>query len=61
MGHGPASLIPGAFPLDPGFAATILSRIPLGHGGDAAVFLASLASAVVTGASPRADGGWTAL
>ncbi len=51
---------------DDGFRAQLLSRIPLGRVGDpvdvaaAVVFLASPASAMVTGATLMIDGGWTA-
>lgn len=51
---------------DPSFAADVLARIPLGRlaqpqdVAEAAVFLASDASRMVTGASLLVDGGWTA-
>ncbi|MBM3516753.1 MAG: glucose 1-dehydrogenase [Alphaproteobacteria bacterium] len=51
---------------DPGLRAEALSRIPLGRLGQvgdvmgAAVFLASRAAALITGASLLIDGGWTA-
>ena len=50
----------------PEFAADTLSRIPLGRIGHvddvmgSVVFLASDASALMTGASLVVDGGWTA-
>ena len=55
-----------SFLAEPGFAADILSRIPLGRAGTAdaaagaAVFLASPAASLTTGACLRVDGGWTA-
>ena len=51
---------------NPGFAADTLARIPLGRVGQvtdlmgAIVFLASDASALMTGSSLVVDGGWTA-
>ena len=51
---------------DPEFKASVLSRIKLGRVGrvedlmGAAVFLASDASSLMTGASLLIDGGWTA-
>jgi NAD(P)-dependent dehydrogenase (short-subunit alcohol dehydrogenase family) len=51
---------------DPAFRARVLSRIKLGRLGavedlmGAAVFLASDASALMTGTSLVIDGGWTA-
>ncbi len=51
---------------DDAFRADLLSRIPLGRVGDpidvaaAVVFLASPASAMVTGTTLMIDGGWTA-
>lgn len=51
---------------DPAFRADVLGRIPLGRLGQcedvasAVVFLASPASAMVTGDSLKVDGGWTA-
>jgi NAD(P)-dependent dehydrogenase (short-subunit alcohol dehydrogenase family) len=51
---------------DPAFKASVLGRIPLGRIGQAedlmgaALFLASDASAMVTGTSLLVDGGWTA-
>jgi NAD(P)-dependent dehydrogenase (short-subunit alcohol dehydrogenase family) len=51
---------------DPAFASDVLARIPLGRlaqpedVAQAAVYLASDASAMVTGASLLVDGGWTA-
>jgi NAD(P)-dependent dehydrogenase (short-subunit alcohol dehydrogenase family) len=52
---------------DETFRAEVLGRIPLGRLGTveevaaAIVFLASPAASLVTGASLRADGGWTAI
>ena len=52
---------------DPDFAREVLERIPLGKLGglhdvaNAVVFLASDASAMVTGDSLKVDGGWTAV
>jgi len=51
---------------DPAFVQDVLSRIPLGRGGEvddiagAVVFLASPAASLITGTSLRVDGGWTA-
>ncbi len=51
---------------DPAFKSDTVSRIPLGRVGDvtdlmgAIVFLASDASALMTGSSLQVDGGWTA-
>ncbi len=52
---------------DEGFRADTLSRIPLGRLADvnditgAVVFLASEASAMITGSALKVDGGWTAV
>ena len=52
---------------NPEFRADVLSRIPLGKIGqvedvaNAVVYLASPASAMVTGDSLKVDGGWTAV
>jgi NAD(P)-dependent dehydrogenase (short-subunit alcohol dehydrogenase family) len=54
------------FLADPAFRADVLSRIPLGRLGTvddvaaAVLFAASPASSLMTGASLRIDGGWTA-
>lgn len=51
---------------DPAFAASVVSRIPLGRVGQpmdvagAAVFLASPAASLITGTTLLIDGGWTA-
>ena len=51
---------------DDAFRADVLARIPLGRLGQpedvaaAVVFLASPASAMITGDSLKVDGGWTA-
>jgi NAD(P)-dependent dehydrogenase (short-subunit alcohol dehydrogenase family) len=66
------AISPGAFPPeaaqqgDPGFAAALTQRVPLGRLGKpddlsgAVVFLASSAARFVTGANLPVDGGWTA-
>ena len=52
---------------DPEFARDVLAKIPMGKLGlvddvaNAVLFLASDASAMITGSSVRVDGGWTAL
>jgi NAD(P)-dependent dehydrogenase (short-subunit alcohol dehydrogenase family) len=52
---------------DPDFARDVLAKIPMGKLGhvddvaNAVLFLASDASAMITGTSVRVDGGWTAL
>ncbi len=52
---------------NPDFLADVVSRIPMGRVGQAedvasaVVFLASSASAMVTGDSLKVDGGWTAV
>ena len=52
---------------NPGFLADVVSRIPMGRVGqaddvaNAVVFLASSASAMITGDSLKVDGGWTAV
>ena len=51
---------------DPAFAASVISRIPLGRVGQpmdvagAVVFLASPAASLITGTTLLIDGGWTA-
>ncbi len=52
---------------EPGFLEDVVSRIPMGRIGqpedvaNAVVFLASSASAMITGDSLKVDGGWTAI
>jgi NAD(P)-dependent dehydrogenase (short-subunit alcohol dehydrogenase family) len=66
------ALVPGPFPQasvaesDPAFAARLAAKTMLGRTGAASeiagplLFLASPASAYVTGAELAVDGGWTA-